>query len=74
MTGTKPSICDSPEFQPIHRCGFDPARIELDQRVIGDLPGLGDEAQATVARLRRLLVSEPSIHWSKRMEVTTSII
>ena len=55
-------------FQPFHHCAVDPARIELDQRVIGDLLGLGDDAQAAVARLRRLLAMEPSIHGAKQPE------
>lgn len=57
------------KFQPFHHCAVDPARIELDQRIVGDLLGLGDDAQAAMARLRRLLAGEPSIHGSKRAEV-----
>jgi hypothetical protein len=56
-------------FQPFHCLAVDPARAELDQRVIGDLLGLGDDAQATAARLRSLLAREPSIHGSKNPEV-----
>ena len=57
------------KFQPFHHCAIDPARAELDRRIIGDMLGLGDDAQATVARLRGLLAREPSIHGSKKPEV-----
>ena len=57
------------EFQPFHCLAVDPARIELDQRVVGDLLGLGDDAQAAVARLRGLLAVEPSIYGGKRPEL-----
>ena len=58
------------KFQPFHCLAVDPARAELDRRIIGDMLGLGDDALATVARLRRLLATEPSIHGSKKPEVT----
>ena len=43
--------------------------IEMDQRVVRDLLGLGEDALASVARLRILLASEPSIHGSKQPEL-----
>ena len=57
------------KFQPFHHCAVDPARSELDRRVVIDLLGLNDDALAAVARLRGLLAREPSIHGSKRAEV-----
>lgn len=54
------------KFQPFYRCAVDPARIELDERVVRDMLGLGEGAVASVARLRMLLASEPSIHGSKK--------
>ena len=57
------------KFQPFHCLAVDPARTELDRRIVSDLLGLGDDAQAAVARLRRLLASEPSIHGSKKPEL-----
>ena len=56
-------------FHPFYRCAVDPARIEIDERVVRDLLGLGEDAVASVARLRTLLASEPSIHGSKQSEV-----
>ncbi len=43
--------------------------IELDQRVVRDLLDLGEDAVASVARLRMLLAGEPSIHGSKQPEL-----
>ena len=57
-------------FQPFYRCAVDLARIELDERVVRDLLGLGEDAVASVATLRRLLASEPSIHGSKKPELS----
>ena len=57
-------------FQPFYCCAIDPARIELDERVVRDLFGLGEDAVASVATLRRLLASEPSIHGSKKPELS----
>ena len=57
------------KFMPFHHCAVDPARIELDRRMVSDVLGLGDDALAGVARLRGLLASEPSIHGSKPAEV-----
>ena len=56
------------KFQPLYRCAIDAARIELDERIVRDLLGLGEDAVASVARLRYLLASEPSIHGSKKPE------
>ena len=53
------------QFQSFHQCAVDPVRIALDERVVRDLLGLGEDAVASVARLRSLLASEPSIHGSK---------
>ena len=57
------------KFLSFHQCAIDPARIELDERIVRDLLGLGEEAVASVARLRTLLASEPSIHGSKKPEL-----
>ena len=57
------------KFQPFYQCAVDPARIELDERVVRDLLGLGEDAVAAVARLRTLLASDPSIHGSKKPEL-----
>lgn len=60
------------KFQPFHQCAVDRTRIELDQRVVRDLLGLGNDAQAAVTRLRGLLATEPSIYGSKRAEASVS--
>ena len=57
------------KFESFHRCAVDPARIELDERVVRDLLGLGSDAVAAVANLRTLLASDPSIHGSKKPEL-----
>ncbi len=57
-------------FKSFHRCAVDPARLELDHRISTDLLALRDEAQDTLARLRGLLASDPSIHGSKEPEVS----
>ena len=54
------------KFQSFHQCAVDPARIELDERLVRDVLGLDDDAVATVGRLRGLLASDPSIHGSKK--------
>ncbi len=54
------------KFQPFYQCAVDPARIELDERMVRDLLGLGEDAVLAVARLRKLLASDPSIHGSKK--------
>ena len=57
------------KFQSFHRCVVDPARIELDERVLRNLLGLGKDAVSTVTRLRTLLASDPSIQGSKKPEL-----
>ena len=52
-------------FESFHLCAVDPARTELDRRVIRDLLGLSEDAAAAVANLRLLLASDPSIHGAK---------
>jgi len=59
------------EFESFHRCAIDPARIELDGRVLCEMLGLDNHAEDTVKRLRLLLASEPSIHGSKDPELPT---
>ena len=59
------------KFQPFYQCAVDPVRIELDERVVRELLGLGEDAVASVARLRTLLASDPSIHGSKKPELPT---
>lgn len=56
-------------FQSFHQCAVDAARIELDERVVRELLGLGEDAVAAVARLRRLLAADPSIHGGKAAEL-----
>ena len=57
------------KFQSFHQCAVDPVRIELDERLVRDVLGFGEDAVAAVARLRSLLASEPSIHGSKKPEL-----
>lgn len=59
------------KFESFHLCAVDPARIELDRRVVRDLLGLGDDVVAAVANLRLLLANDPSIHGSKDPELPT---
>ena len=59
------------KFQSFHQCAVDPVRIALDERVVRDLLGLGEDAVAAVARLRTLLASDPSIHGSKKPELSS---
>lgn len=59
------------KFQPFHCCAVDPARVELDERVVRDLLGLGNDAVAAVGNLRTLLANDPSIHGSKKAELGT---
>ena len=56
---------ESRRFESFHRCAVDPARIELDERVVRDMLGLGDDAAEAVGRLRGLLASDPSVHGGK---------
>ncbi len=53
-------------FQSFHRCAVDPARIDLDHRIITDLLALPAEAPDTLMRLRTLLATDPSIHGGKQ--------
>ena len=57
------------KFMPFYQCTTDPVRVELDKRIVRDLLGLGEDAVASVARLRTLLAEDPSIHGSKRPEL-----
>ena len=57
------------KFESFHRCAVDPVRIELDERIVRDVLGLGEDAVLAVARLRTLLASDPSIHGSKGAEL-----
>ena len=57
------------KFQPFYQCAVDPARIELDERVVRDMLGLGESAVTAVAKLRMLLASDPSVHGSKKPEL-----
>ena len=59
------------KFQSFHQCAVDPARIELDRRVVRDLLGLGDDVVAAVANLRLLLANDPSVHGSKEPVLPT---
>ena len=59
------------KFQPFYKCAIDPARIELDERLVRDILGLSEDAVVSVARLRFLLASEPSIHGSKKPALPT---
>ena len=56
-------------FRSFHECAIDPARIELDERVVRELLGLGEDAVVAVARLRALLAGAPSIHGSKEPQM-----
>ncbi len=65
--GKRPDIIVRlPEGPVILETEFDPARIELDERLDRDILGLDEAAVATVARLRSLLATDPSIHGSKK--------
>ena len=57
------------KFESFHRCAVDPVRIELDERIVRDMLGLGEDAVAAVARLRSLLAGDPSVHGSKDAEL-----
>ena len=59
------------KFQAFHECATDPVRIALDERIVRDLLGLGEDVAASVAQLRSLLASDPSIHGSKKPELPT---
>lgn len=57
------------KFQPLHQCAVDAVRIQLDERIVKDLLGIGQDDVASVARLRTLLAGDPSIHGSKKPEL-----
>ena len=59
------------KFMPFYQCTTDPARVELDERIVKDLLGLGEGAVASVARLRTLLAVDPSIRGSKKPELSS---
>ena len=59
------------KFIPFYQCAVDPVRIELDERVVRDMLGLGEDVTTAVARLRTLLASDPSIHGSKKPELSS---
>ena len=54
------------EYHRLELAPANPARIELDERLVRDMLGLDEAAVATVARLRTLLATDPSIHGSKK--------
>ncbi len=54
------------EFLPAHRAHEDPARWELDRRVLGDALGFDEAAMEQVAVLREKWCAEPSVHGGKR--------
>ena len=57
------------EYHRLELAPTNPARIELDERLVRDMLGLDEDAAATVARLRTLLATDPSIHGSKKPEL-----
>ncbi len=59
------------KFMPFYQCAADAGRVELDGRIVKDLLGLGEEAVASAARLRALLAGDPSIHGSKKPELSS---
>ena len=59
------------EFESFHRCAIDPARIELDRRLMHEMLGLDAPAEDMVKHLRLLLASEPSIHGAKKPVLPT---
>ena len=59
------------KFMPFYQCVTDPARVELDELIVKDLLGLGEDAVASVARLRTLLAVDPSIRGSKKPELSS---
>ena len=56
------------EFEPFYKCATDPVRIRLDEGLVRDVLGLGDDGAAAIARVRELLAQEPSIYGNKRPE------
>ena len=59
------------KFLPFYQCVTDPARVELDELIVKDLLGLGEDTVASVARLRTLLAVDPSIRGSKKPELSS---
>ena len=59
-------------FRPGYHCAVDPARIALDERLLGELLGLDEAAGAAAARWRALLAAEPSIHGTKPPELPSA--
>ena len=57
------------KFLPFYQCAVDPARIQLDERIVRDLLGFGEDAVAAVANVRTLIAEDPSIHGSKKPEL-----
>ncbi len=53
------------DFLPAHEAHRDPARCELDRRVLADVLGFDDEAMDQVALLREKWCAEPSVHGGK---------
>ena len=62
----------SRKFESFHRCAVDSARIELDERIIREVLGLGADAVSAVANLRAILAREPSIHGGKKPALRSS--
>ena len=60
-------------FESFHRCAIDPARIELDRRIIADLLASPLETHETMTRLRTLLATDPSIHGGKEPELPNEL-
>ena len=56
---------ESRQLKSFHQCAIDATRIELDERVVRDMLGLGENGVASVARLRTLLAADTSIRGSK---------
>jgi hypothetical protein len=60
------------EFKSFHCCAIDPARSELDTRIVHEMLGLNEDAEETVKQLRFLLANEPSIYGGKMPELPVS--
>jgi len=54
------------EFKSFLRCNLDETRIELDNRLLKGVFGLGADALEAVARIRELLVQEPRVHGGRK--------
>ena len=54
------------DFRPAHEAADDPARLRLDQAVLGDVLGLPAAALDRLAVLREQWCAEPSVHGGKR--------